>query len=202
MAYARGFYGITRDLHLYIGLFLSPIVIVFGVSTIILNHRWEPEPVVKGTRTRPVQLEEGLKDREQAAQLMKQLDISGDLQVVRRPPPTRNLEFNVVRPGSATRVEVKKEGVAEITNRSTGTTGSAIFLHVRPGPHKPRSMIVWSVLVVWTWLADATVYVLFFLSITGIYLWATIRAERKLGLIMLGGGVLTLALIMAGFYYL
>ncbi len=35
----------------------------------------------------------------------------------------------------------------------------------------------------WSWLADATVYLILFLSATGIYLWSVIRAERKAGLV-------------------
>ena len=34
----RRFYLITRDLHLYIGLFLSPFVLLFAVSVFYLVH--------------------------------------------------------------------------------------------------------------------------------------------------------------------
>jgi len=31
-------YSLTRELHSYVGLFLSPFVLVFAVSVILLNH--------------------------------------------------------------------------------------------------------------------------------------------------------------------
>ena len=34
----RGFYLVTRDLHLYAGLFISPFVVLFAVSVFVLVH--------------------------------------------------------------------------------------------------------------------------------------------------------------------
>src|SRR5215472_11039894 len=36
------FYRITRELHLYLGLFISPFVLVFAVSVFFLVHSWLP----------------------------------------------------------------------------------------------------------------------------------------------------------------
>ena len=38
----RVFYGLTRDLHLYLGLFISPAVLRFAVIVISLVHAWIP----------------------------------------------------------------------------------------------------------------------------------------------------------------
>ena len=40
----RRFYLITRDLHLYVGLFLSPFVLVFSVSVFYLVHGLAQRP--------------------------------------------------------------------------------------------------------------------------------------------------------------
>jgi hypothetical protein len=37
------FYGITRDLHLYLGLFISPFVLVFQLRCFFLVHAWLPK---------------------------------------------------------------------------------------------------------------------------------------------------------------
>jgi len=37
----------------------------------------------------------------------------------------------------------------------------------------------------WRWLADITVYLVLFISISGIYLWLVLRAERRIGLALL-----------------
>jgi hypothetical protein len=39
---SRPFYRVTRDLHLYFGLFISPFILVFAVSVFFLVHRLPP----------------------------------------------------------------------------------------------------------------------------------------------------------------
>src|SRR5437867_9356111 len=39
---SKSFYLITRDLHLYLGLFISPFVLLFAISVIFLVHSWIP----------------------------------------------------------------------------------------------------------------------------------------------------------------
>ena len=41
--FSVGFYQWTRQLHLYLGLFICPFILLFAVSTIFLNHRWGPK---------------------------------------------------------------------------------------------------------------------------------------------------------------
>jgi hypothetical protein len=40
----------------------------------------------------------------------------------------------------------------------------------------------------WRWFADGTAYFLVFLIVSGIYLWAVLRDERRTGLALLGTG--------------
>jgi hypothetical protein len=42
----------------------------------------------------------------------------------------------------------------------------------------------------WGWMADATVYLILFISVSGIYLWYVLRAERRVGLILVFAGAL------------
>jgi hypothetical protein len=49
----------------------------------------------------------------------------------------------------------------------------------------------------WAWLADAAVYLLLFSTASGVYLWTVLRAERRTGLLFLGGGVLSFVLVVA-----
>ena len=39
--------------------------------------------------------------------------------------------------------------------------------------------------------ADATVYLLLFLSLSGVYLWTMLRAERRVGVILLSAGAVS-----------
>ncbi len=49
-------------------------------------------------------------------------------------------------------------------------------------------------------LVDTTVYLLLFITISGVYMWAVIKAERKIGLVLLGAGSLSFVLIVSGFF--
>ena len=43
----------------------------------------------------------------------------------------------------------------------------------------------------WRWLADATVYLTLFLSLSGINLWVALRAERRIRFTMIAAGALS-----------
>src|SRR5215467_1379789 len=44
------FYRLVRDLHLYLGLFISPFVLVFAISVFFLVHSWLPRIASTSTR--------------------------------------------------------------------------------------------------------------------------------------------------------
>src|SRR5437773_11317052 len=48
------FYRFTRDLHLYLGLFISPFVLVFSISVFFLVHSWRPRIAAETSTTRVV----------------------------------------------------------------------------------------------------------------------------------------------------
>jgi len=47
-------YRLVRDLHLYLGLFISPFVLVFAVGVFFLVHSWLPRIASKSSATRVV----------------------------------------------------------------------------------------------------------------------------------------------------
>ena len=48
-------------------------------------------------------------------------------------------------------------------------------------------------MLLWRWFADAMVYLTFFLSLSGIYLWLALRAERRIGVTLLAASAISLA---------
>src|SRR5438093_3581711 len=50
----KRFYWLIRDLHLYLGLFSSPFVLVFSVSVFFLVHAWRPRIGLETSSTRVV----------------------------------------------------------------------------------------------------------------------------------------------------
>ena len=53
----------------------------------------------------------------------------------------------------------------------------------------------WLVMRVWSWCADGTVYLLGLVTVTGVYLWYAIRAERRIGFVLLAAGTLSFVVL-------
>ncbi len=193
-------YRWTRDLHLYFGLFVSPFVLLFAVSIFYLNHARPPAhsavvaaPVVHAIRV-PLGIEEA-KDRERlrlVSEILKQVGVIGEIQFIRSIPDERRIVIPVVRPGVETTVDVNlAQAKAEVTERSTGLWSAVSYLHRSPGPHNASIRGNWFWTRAWRWLADGTVYLVLFLSLSGIYLWTALRSERRVGLALIAAGTLS-----------
>jgi hypothetical protein len=201
-SFSRNFYVWLRNLHLYFGLFVSPFVVVFSVSTILLNHGWKANGrVTASTPEVPIKIDEDLSNRELAQSIIQQLHLSGEFGM-RRFPDENRLTVNVSRPGQTITVNVDLEKqVARTDVKDMGYLDASRFLHIMPGPHKVKGPD-WFYTRAWGWMADTTVYLLLFISVSGIYMWAVIKAERKAGLIMLGSGAVTFIGMFLALVYL
>lgn len=194
-------YPALRQFHLLAGLCVSPFLVVFALSVFFLVHSWlpgtRPEP---NTRTvtgfaLPPDLE-SRRGREQIAALRTVLDalaVRGEIGFVRFSPSARRFNLPVTVPGRETAVELHvATSTARIVTRATGVADAMISLHKMPGPHnvaiRGNSLHV----QIWRWLADATTCLLLAVTASGVYLWAMLRAERPVGLVLLAAGALSL----------
>ena len=66
-----------------------------------------------------------------------------------------------------------------------------MVLHMSPGQHLADIRKNWFYMRLWSWLADATVYVTLFITVSGLYLWYALRAERRVGIGLLSVGALS-----------
>lgn len=191
----------VRDLHLYTGLFLSPVIVVFALSVIFLNHTWLPWGGQDGTEaiqsTDIVTLPDAETDLELAKVIQAQLDLPGEIDFINRNEATQTLSFPITAPGYRTMIRIDlASGAAAIQEQRTGLWDAMNYLHKMPGPHNVSVRGNWVGTRVWGWVADVTVYLLLFISATGVYLWTLLRSERKAGLLFLGGGALSFFLII------
>jgi hypothetical protein len=197
----KSLYTITRDLHLLLGLFIAPFVLVFSISVFFLVHAWSPganEPAgpkrVVSDVALPADLENlGGRARVDALQIvLAEIGLRGEIGYVGHNVNKRTLRFPVVVPGRETSVEIDLAArTAAISQRDTGLGDALVALHKSPGPHLVDIRMNWLPMGVWRWLADGTVYLLFFISISGVYLWAVLRAERRIGLALIGAGAVS-----------
>ena len=198
----KAVYTWTRDLHLYSGLFVSPFVLVFAISVFFLNHARLPDPdsATTTTVTRSVQVPlgieraEGMERVRLATQILSQVGVVGEINFIRAIPKEHRLVIPVVKPGVETTIDVNlEEQTARLSERRTAFWERLSYLHRFPGPHNAAIRGNWFWTRAWQWLADATVYLVLFISITGVYLWFVIRSERKVGLTLLVAGALSFA---------
>jgi hypothetical protein len=190
----KRFYQLNRQAHLYLGIAISPFLLIFAITTILLNHGVKPSPS-EDKMTVPIQLDDSLEGKELVADVLSQLNLSGEV-IGNGQARNGHTIIRVMRPGSAKFVNVdfeKKEAL--ITDRSFGFMDTMRYLHLNPGPHKSPT---WILSKMWGWVADSTVYVTLILTLTGIYMWTILRAERKAGLVALGSGAFAFFAIIYG----
>jgi len=118
--------------------------------------------------------------------------VTGEIGFVRVVSKDRRLVIPVSKPGVETIVDVDvSTRTAVVSRRATGILESVAYLHKMPGPHNADVRGNWFGTRLWRWLADGTVYLLLFISVSGLYLWFAITAERRIGLALLGAGAVS-----------
>ena len=197
----RSLYLLTRDLHLYAGLFISPFILVFALSVFCLAHGWlpaagqAPPRSVSGLKI-PAEIAR-IKGKEQLAELrplLDQMNVHGEINFVRYIGAENRLVVPVAVPGRDTEVNLHlATGTAEITERANSFWNSVVYLHKMPGPHNVALRGNWIFIRIWRWFADGTAYATLFITASGIYLWTAIKAERRTGIALLTAGGLTFA---------
>ncbi|MEP7000304.1 MAG: PepSY-associated TM helix domain-containing protein [bacterium] len=199
----KAFYRWTRDLHLYLGLFVSPFVLVYAVSAIQFNHTLMPwggvsnAEVAREERVVRVVVSDSKNSLEIARQVRQQIDVRGEIGYVRRKAGSREVRFPIETPGHVTTVDVDlSAGTATIQQRSTGVWDGLTYLHKMPGPHNATVRGNWLVTRFWGWTADVAVYLILFLTASGVYLWTVLRADRRTGMAFLGAGLLSFVAII------
>lgn len=192
-------YRRLRDLHLYLGLFISPFILLFAASVFYLNHGkldqgTQPPPATYRDLTIPDGFDrvKGREAADRAHAILRQIGVTGEIGFLRYVANERHLIFPVSRAGSEATIDVDLDArTATVTRRSMGLWESLSYLHKMPGPHNVAIRGNWIGTRAWRVLADTTIYLLLFISVSGIYLWWAITAERRIGLALLTAGAVS-----------
>jgi hypothetical protein len=179
-------------------LFVSPFILLFATSVFYLNHAKLIPSGQPAETYRELTVQDGfdrLKGREaveRAKAILPQVNVSGEIGFLRYVARDRHLIFPVSRAGSEATVDVDLDGrTATVKRRAMSLWESLSYLHKMPGPHNVALRGNWVGTQVWRWFADATIYLLLFISLSGIYLWWAIKAERRIGFALLTAGAVT-----------
>jgi len=126
---------------------------------------------------------------ESAREILSQVGLTGEVGFTRYLARERRFSFPVSKPGIQATVNVDIDaGTAAITSRKAGFWETLAYLHKSPGPHNAAIRGNWIWTRVWRWLADTTISLTMFISVSGIYLWYALKAERRVGLVLLTTG--------------
>jgi hypothetical protein len=194
-------YTWTRDLHLYVGLFISPFLLVFAVSVLFLNHakvnsnEWTSVETVPSVQIPPgIETAQGPAGIAAAKAVLAQVHLDGEIGFTRFSRSSRHFIFPVSKPGLEANVDLDvAAGTATVKRRRTGLMEAMAYLHKMPGPHNVNIRGNWIETRAWGVFADLTIYLTLFITISGLYIWWALRTERRIGLAMLAAGVLTFA---------
>jgi hypothetical protein len=138
----KRFYVITRNPHLYLGLFLSPLILLFAVSVFFLVHATIPGasrlPTIRtATGIHIPASVEFLNGREQVDALRPVLDslgVHGEANFIRRFSKGHRLVIPLTILGHETSIDLNLETrSAVISERTTGVWSAMAYLHKMPG---------------------------------------------------------------------
>ena len=129
---------------------------------------------------------------DRAREIATSVGVGGEIGFVRYIRKDQRIVIPVSKPRLETVIDVDvAKRTAVVSRRRTSVLESVSYLHKSPGPHNADLRGNWLWTQAWKWFADGTVYLLLFVSATGLYLWFAIRAERRVGLTLLGAGAVT-----------
>src|SRR5262245_17504746 len=137
------FYRLTRDLHLYFGLFISPFVLVFSISVFYFVHARTPMPGPETTRVvssldlRPdLATLSGRPLVDALKPILERLNVRGEIGFLQNRVQEKMLFIPVSIPGRAITVSLHLDrSEAIIVTRETGLADALMTLHKSPGGH-------------------------------------------------------------------
>ena len=196
------------NIHMYGGLLCFSYLILFGISVLNFNHpfAFTKPPASITTWSQPMQLPQlakpgGARDA-QAVQRDNNLAIVHALGSFAAPPPavssgdwidadTYHAHFE--RPGKGYDVDARlSRGVAQVTQTRTGFWTLVRDLHGSAVVYPESSLAS-----TWGWYTELCTFFVIAAGISGVYLWAGKRRERRIGLItVLAAGAVSVALML------
>lgn len=177
-------YRLLRDTHLLLGLFLFVFILMFGVSSLHFSHRswFDSEPATTES-TVAVDPGQASTARQLARHLMAEQGFRGGLHDVR--DAEGEIRFNISRIGTVHDVRYTPGSrEAHVKTRAFPFMNMMTWMHTTFGmQHEYAPHNVWGALMLLTSVG------LLVLGGTGLYLWFKLRAERRIGLVLLLGNL-------------
>jgi len=202
----------NRKLHFYSGLFLLWFVWLFSASGLLLNHPkwnfheyWQHRTQSSYERGIAPPGKEAKSDLEQAHDIMRQLDIEGEILWTTTRTEPGLLDFQVRRPRQFFFIKADwAKGRATVQQSDVNLWGVMKILHTFTGnvADDPRNSRDWALTYVWAGSMDIVAAGLIYMVLSSFYLWFRLPQKRALGAVALGLGTLICGLFCVGLRWL
>jgi len=194
------FNKINRRTHLYLGLFLMPWLLMYGVSSAIIIHQstFNPHPplgrelVYKKTYTGTVDVQGANNSpplRAAAEEILKDCDLQGAFWVDKPNPDTLHIDRFSFRGSTSLTYSIKKQEL-KVEHQQMRVPQVIQRMHFRGGYEQPDlGNKFWGVLV------DLACIGILIWIISGLIMWWQLPRLKRWGSIALAGGILSFALL-------
>ncbi|HUQ92003.1 MAG TPA: PepSY-associated TM helix domain-containing protein [Bryobacteraceae bacterium] len=200
----------NRRLHYYLGLYFLFFLWLFSLTGLLLNHtQWkfgEFWPQRKETRfERAIQPTSATSDLDRAKDVMRQLNVAGEIDWPDRKQEPGRLDFNVNRPGRMHRISADFfQRSATVQQIDINSWGIMNVLHTFSGTrvHNPNAKRDWVLTTVWVVVMDALSAGLVLIVLSSYYMWYRLKQKRRFGVLALAAGILSCGFFTAGLTWL
>lgn len=193
------FSKVLRRTHMYLALFLAPWVLIYTLSTFVMNHRdWfrghnAPPPAFEKERefTYDGSFPENARPRDIGLQLLQSLQMDGAFQANRRPRDGA-IVVNRMDPIRPVRITYNPSN-QNVTVERQFFHGTAFLerMHRRRGFQHDFFLED-----LWAFSVDLFILTIIFWAASGLWLWWEMKLTRKLGALFLAGGVALFAFFL------
>lgn len=192
---------IVRRVHLYLGLFLAPWMLMYALSTMVMNHR-EFVSSFHATKTPGLTTEReldyartfptGTTPQEMSRQILSDLGLAGAHRVSGG-KDGKPLVIDRQHPLAQRRITLDPKA-AKLTVQREEFRGATFLerMHRRRGYQHPYALED-----TWAFSVDLTVLTIIFWALSGIWIWWELRAPRVWGFVAGGLGLVLFTIFLA-----
>ena len=130
---------------------------------------------------------------------MGQLELTGEVNRVTMDPEENRVHFQVVRPGTSSKVSVDWSAMtAEVKTTRSGNWLVFHNLHTFNGTQRGRETRDWMPTRLWVLSMDGVCAGLLLLVLSSLYMWVQVKRMRWIGLVAVSAGLLSCGLFVFG----